>query len=86
MKSYDLTLKLVTPGSVSPLIVDVTEFTTIAIIKVKIQQKYTLISQNVIDIFNLNESSGKLEKLEDHDTLLYRNITPLLILNKKIYV
>ena len=82
MKSYDLTLKLVTPGSVSPLIVDVTEFTTVAIIKVKIQQKYTLINQNDIEIFNFNESSGKLEKLEDHDTLLYRNITP----GKELYV
>ena len=82
MKSYDLTLKLVTPGSVSPLIVDVTEFTTIAIIKVKIQQKYTLISQNIIDIFNFNESSGNLEKLEDYDTLLYRGITP----DKELYV
>ena len=66
MKSYDLTLKLVAPGTVDTLVVNVTEFTTIAIIKVKIQQKYILINQNDINIFNFNKSSDKLEKLEEH--------------------
>lgn len=82
MKSYDLTLKLVTPGSVSPLIINVTEFTTVAIIKLKIQQKYTLINQNEIDIFNFIESSGNLKKLEDYETLAYCGITP----GKELYV
>ena len=82
MKNYDLKLKLVTPGTVSPLVGDVTEFTTIAMIKVKIQQKYTLINQNEIDIFNFNNFSDKLEKLEDYNTLSYCGITP----GKELYV